>query len=66
MKVEAKVSKKENSFFFNTDFNVYLAEPSDILFKFNSQSKFSPSDSHVRQSSKYLIDDILKMMPNCG
>lgn len=49
---------KTKTHFFNNNFNVYLAEP--------IQSKLSPSDSCVRQSTKYSIDDTLKMTPNGG
>ena len=66
MKIERKVSQKNNSLFFNDDCNVYSAEPYDVPFKFNNQITLSPSGSGVRQSTKYLIDDILKKTPNCG
>ena len=66
VKIETKVSQKDNSLFFNDDCNVYSAESYDVLFKYNNQIKLSPSDSCVRQSTKNSIDDILKMIPNCG
>ena len=65
MKIETKVSQKDNSLFFNDDCNVYSAEPHNVPFKFNNQIKLSPSDSGMRQSTKYSIDDILKKTPNC-
>ena len=53
VKIETKVSRKDNSFFFNNDCNVYSAEPYDVPFKFINQIKLPPSDSSVRQSTKY-------------
>ena len=64
VKIETKVSQKDNSLFFNDDCNVYSAEPCNVPFKSNNQIKLSSSS--VRQSTKYLIDNILKMTPNCG
>ena len=66
VKIETKVSQKDNSLFFNDDCNVYSAEPYDVPFKSNNQIKLSPSGSGVIQSTKYSTDDILKMTLNCG
>lgn len=50
VKIETKVSQKDYSLFFNDECNVYLAEPYDVLFKFNNQVRLSSSDSVVGQS----------------
>ena len=47
VKIETKVSQKDNSLFFNDDLAVYLAEPYDVPFKFNNQIKLSQSDSRL-------------------